>query len=209
MQCIWSCWPHCARQVTSKVEALDRFKSGGKVQNRQQHEEWGGEVYNLFLKCHLCRTREQGLAFINKVMVPYLKKHGEDAFVQWAAQVYLSEEEYDWCAVCRAAQVTVVVLQARYGLRHARLSAQQQPHRELPQHPCAYEATHIPGISGVVFGGLSPKDTPLSQFGLVQPHTTWVAFVFGRKSTHCPWPSGRRGWVPCVLCVPRPPNQRR
>ena len=94
----WSCWPHCSRQVTTKLDSLMRFKRQGVVTNKQSHEDWADEVYDLFVVCHLCRTFEQGQAFIQKVMLPYLKKNGEDKFAQWAHDVYCSAEEYDWCA---------------------------------------------------------------------------------------------------------------
>ena len=85
----------------SKLESLVRFKEEGVVTNRTEHEGWMDEVYDLFVVCHLCRTFEQGQAFILKVMEPYLKKHGEDKFVEWSHQVYCCAEEYDWCAAAR------------------------------------------------------------------------------------------------------------
>ena len=98
----WSCWPHAADKIQQKLNTLVRFKGGPPTSpaclKKQQHDDWKAEVFGFFRQAHLCRTQEQGLAYIEKVVVPHLKKHGEDSFVAWVVAEYAGKDQFDWCA---------------------------------------------------------------------------------------------------------------
>lgn len=93
----WSCWPHLATKLRGKLQGLQKHKnSNGQVLSKELHEQWMDQVYELFEICHLCRTVEQGRAFIDYVMIPKLQANGEEVFALWALQEYLCAEQYDW-----------------------------------------------------------------------------------------------------------------
>jgi hypothetical protein len=53
------------------------------------------QVHDMMTKAHLCRTKQQGLAYL-KLVLNLLKKQNETKFVEWIEGEYCSEEEYDW-----------------------------------------------------------------------------------------------------------------
>ena len=53
------------------------------------------QVYAMFTNAHLCRTHQQGMAYLALVLA-HLRQKGETKFADWIEPEYCTEDEYDW-----------------------------------------------------------------------------------------------------------------
>ena len=60
-----------------------------------QRQTSGVQVHAMFTNAHLCRTHQQGMAYLGLVL-GHLRKKGEQKFCDWIEPEYCTEEEYDW-----------------------------------------------------------------------------------------------------------------
>ena len=75
------------------------MENKGKLSSRVKEEQDAKlqQLHNLWEQTHLCRTREQALAFAEQLALPEMKDQlGEPAYSKWAAKEYFSETWLHW-----------------------------------------------------------------------------------------------------------------